>query len=140
TNRMSAWSSLCDVPVYDFSGVRISTSGYTNGFNVSGSWIHIKGLEVANVPMNMFSNNGISVNSAHDDIFESLNLHHNSGTGIFINAGTGGHLILNSDAHDNYDPNSNPGMGQNADGFGVHYQMTGNRTIIRGCRAWVNLH
>jgi len=124
--------------VFDFSGLTISTSGYTNGFNVSGSWIHIKGLEVANVPMNMFSNNGISVNSAHDDIFESLNLHHNSGTGIFINAGTGGHLILNSDAHDNYDPNSNQGMGQNADGFGVHYQMTGNRTTIRGCRAWWN--
>src|SRR6185503_9115977 len=123
---------------FDFSGLTISTSGYTNGFNVSGSWIHLKGIEVANVPMNMYSNNGISVNNAHDDIFESLNLHHNSGTGIFINAGTGGHLVLNSDAHDNYDPNSNQGNGQNADGFGVHYQTTGNRTIIRGCRAWWN--
>jgi hypothetical protein len=138
TNRIKYWAYPGEVPVFDFSGLTISTSGYTNGFNVSGSWIHIKGLEVANVPMNMFSNNGISVNSAHDDIFESLNLHHNSGTGIFINAGTGGHLILNSDAHDNYDPNSNQGNGQNADGFGVHYQMTGNRTIIRGCRAWWN--
>ena len=137
-NRIKYWAYPGEVPVFDFSGLTISTSGYTNGFNVSGSWIHIKGLEVANVPMNMFSNNGISVNSAHDDIFESLNLHHNSGTGIFINAGTGGHLILNSDAHDNYDPNSNQGMGQNADGFGVHYQMTGNRTTIRGCRAWWN--
>ena len=138
TNRIKYWAYPGEVPLIDFSGMVISTSGYTNGFNVSGSWIHIKGLEVANVPMNMFSNNGISVNSAHDDIFESLNLHHNSGTGIFINAGTGGHLILNSDAHDNYDPNSNQGMGQNADGFGVHYQMTGNRTTIRGCRAWWN--
>ncbi len=138
TNRIKYWAYPGEVPVFDFSGLTISTSGYTNGFNVSGSWIHIKGLEVANVPMNMFSNNGISVNSAHDDIFESLNLHHNSGTGIFINAGTGGHLILNSDAHDNYDPKSNQGNGQNADGFGVHYQMTGNRTTIRGCRAWWN--
>ena len=29
-------------------------------------------------------------------------------------------------------------MGQNADGFGVHYQTSGERTIIRGCRAWWN--
>ena len=28
--------------------------------------------------------------------------------------------MLNCDAHDNYDPNSSQGMGQNADGFGVH--------------------
>ncbi len=88
--------------------------------------------------MNMYSNNGISVNNGSNDIFESLNLHHNSGTGLFIGNGMGGHLVLNSDAHDNYDPNSNQGMGQNADGFGVHYQTAGARTIIRGCRAWWN--
>src|SRR5262245_17540634 len=138
TNRIKYWAVPGEVPVFDFSGLTISTSGYTNGFNVSGSWIHLKGLEVANVPMNMYSNNGISVNNASNDIFESLNLHHNSGTGLFIGNGMGGHLVLNSDAHDNYDPNSNQGNGQNADGFGVHYQTAGTRTIIRGCRAWWN--
>src|SRR5262245_63676288 len=138
TNRIKYWAYPGEVPVFDFSGLTISTTGYTNGFSVSGSWIHLKGIEVANVPMNMFSNNGISVNNAHDDIFESLNLHHNSGTGIFIGNGTGGHLVLNSDSHDNYDPNSNQGNGQNADGFGVHYQTSGARTIVRGCRAWWN--
>ena len=66
-------------------------------------------------------------------------MHHNAGNGIFIgNKSGGGHLVLNCDAHDNYDPNSNQGMGQNADGFGVHYQTSGARTIIRGCRAWWN--
>src|SRR5262245_33450816 len=138
TNRIKYWAYPGEVPVFDFSNLTISTTGYTNGFNVTGSWLHLKGLEVANVPMNMYSNNGISVNNAHDDIFESLNLHHNSGTAIFIGNGTGGHLVLNSDSHDNYDPNSNQGNGQNADGFGVHYQTSGNRTIIRGCRAWWN--
>ena len=54
------------------------------------------------------------------------------------NKSGGGHLVLNCDAHDNYDPNSNQGMGQNADGFGVHYQTSGATTIIRGCRAWWN--
>jgi hypothetical protein len=138
TNRIKYWAYPGEVPVFDFSGLVISTTGYTNGFNVSGSWIHLKGIEVANVPMNMYSNNGISVNNASNDIFESLNLHHNNGTGLFIGNGMGGHLILNSDSHDNYDPNSNQGNGQNADGFGVHYQTAGNRTIIRGCRAWWN--
>ena len=140
TNRIKYWAYPGEVPVIDFSGLVISTSGYTNGFNVSGSYLHFKGLEIANVPMNMFSNNGVSVGgSAAYDIFESLNMHHNAGNGIFLgNKSGGGHLILNSDAHDNYDPNSNQGMGQNADGFGVHYQTTGATTIIRGCRAWWN--
>jgi hypothetical protein len=140
TNRIKYWAVPGEVPVIDFSGMVISTSGYTNGFNVSGSYLHFKGLEIANVPMNMFSNNGVSVGgSAAYDIFESLNMHHNAGNGIFLgNKSGGGHLILNSDAHDNYDPNSNQGMGQNADGFGVHYQTSGATTIIRGCRAWWN--
>jgi len=38
---------------------------------------------------------------------------HNNGNGIFIGSKTaGGHLVLNCDAHDNYDPNSSQGMGQ----------------------------
>ena len=140
TNRIKYWAVPGEVPVIDFSGMVISTSGYTNGFNVTGSYLHFKGLEIANVPMTMYSNNGVSVGgSAAYDIFESLNMHHNSGNGIFLgNKSGGGHLILNSDAHDNYDPNSNQGMGQNADGFGVHYQTSGATTIIRGCRAWWN--
>ena len=138
TNRIKYWAYPGEIPVFDFSGLVISTSGYTNGFSVSGSWLHFKGLEVANVPMNMYSNNGISVNNASNDIFELLNLHHHNGTGIFIGNGMGGHLVLNTDSHDNYDPNSNQGNGQNADGFGVHYQTAGARTIIRGCRAWWN--
>ncbi len=65
-------------------------------------------------------------------------MHHNSGNGIFIGKGTGGHLVLNCDAHDNYDATSSQGQGQNADGFGVHYQTSGATTIVRGCRSWWN--
>jgi MYXO-CTERM domain-containing protein len=50
----------------------------------------------------------------------------------------GGNLILNCDSHDNYDPTTTQGDGQNADGFGVHYQTGGATTIIRGCRSWWN--
>ncbi len=101
------------------------------------SFIHIRGLEIKNVPMNTSSNNGISA-SGSNNVFELINFHHNSGNGIFINGGNGGNLILNCDAHDNYDATSSQGDGQNADGFGVHYQKSGPSTVVRGCRAWWN--
>jgi parallel beta-helix repeat protein len=71
---------------------------------------------------------------------ELMDTHHAGGSGIFISHGRGGHLLLNCDSHDNYDRNGRQGDGQNADGFGVHYQAAGDgaRTIIRGCRAWWN--
>ena len=128
-----------EVPVFDFTNMVISTTGYTHGFVINASYLHFKGLEVRYVPMNTFSNNGVDVLSGGNDTFELLNMHHNSGNGIFIGSkSVGGHLILNCDAHDNYDATSSQGQGQNADGFGVHYQTTGASTTIRGCRSWWN--
>jgi hypothetical protein len=125
-------------PIFDFTGMTLSTSGYTHGFVVKGSWLHFKGLELTNVKMNQFSNNAIAADGGGHNIYEQLDLHHISGNGIFIGKGPGANLILNVDAHDNYDATSNQGDGQNADGFGVHYQTTGEPTIVRGCRAWWN--
>jgi MYXO-CTERM domain-containing protein len=139
TNRIKYWAYTGEIPVFDFTNMVISTTGYTHGFVISGSWLHFKGLEIRYVPMNTFSNNGVAVTAGGNDIFELLNMHHNSGNGIFIGSkSAGGHLILNCDAHDNYDATSTQGQGQNADGFGVHYQTAGATTIVRGCRAWWN--
>lgn len=138
SRRICIWAYPGEVPVFDFARMNISTSGYTPGFSVTGSWLHFKGLEIRNVPMNTRSNTGFAVSGGHDNIFEQLNMHHNSGSGFFISGGTGGHLVLNCDSHDNYDPTSSQGNGENADGFGVHYQESGSPTILRGCRAWWN--
>jgi MYXO-CTERM domain-containing protein len=138
TSRIRYWAFENEVPILDFARLTISTTTYTPGVVVTGSWLHFKGLEIRNVPMNTRSNTGMGVNDAHDDIFELLNIHHNNGSGFFISRGTGGHQIINCDSHDNYDPNSSQGDGQNADGFGVHYQETGAVTSFRGCRAWWN--
>jgi len=118
---------------FDFSKV----NGSPEGFTVSGSWLHFKGIEICNLPVN---SGVIGINNAHDDIMELMNTHHTQATGIFISHGSGGHLFLNCDSHDNYDPSSAQGDGQNADGFGVHYQAAGDgtSTTIRGCRAWWN--
>jgi hypothetical protein len=138
SNRIKYWAYPGEVPLLDFTNMTISTTGYTMGVSVTGSWLHFKGIEECCVPMNTFSNNGFAVETGGNDIFELLNMHHNSGNGIFIGKGGGGHLVLNCDAHDNYDATSNQGQGQNADGFGVHYQTTGATTVLRGCRAWWN--
>jgi MYXO-CTERM domain-containing protein len=133
TNRIKYWAVPGEKPVFDFSKV----SGSPEAFTVSGSWLHFKGIEICNLPVN---SGVIGINNAHNDIMELMNMHHTQATGIFISHGTGGHLFLNCDSHDNYDPSSAQGDGQNADGFGVHYQAAGDgtSTTIRGCRAWWN--
>jgi hypothetical protein len=140
TKRIYFWAYPGEVPVFDFSKMTISTSTYTHGFVVTGSWLYFKGLEICKVPMNTNSNCGMHVDDTHNNIFELMNFHHNNGAGMFIDdtKGTGGHLILNCDAHDNYDPTGRQGDGQNADGFGCHYQVSGASTTYRNCRSWWN--
>jgi hypothetical protein len=135
TNRIKYWAYPGETPLFDFSNLTISTTGYTFGIVISGSWVHLKGIEECCVPMNTSSNNGFA-NSGHDNILELLNAHHNHGSGIQVGGG-GGNLALNCDSHDNYDPTSSQGDGENADGFGVHGGTSGT-TTIRGCRAWWN--
>ena len=40
TNRIKYWAYPGEVPKVDFSNMTISTTGYTMGFHVSGSWLH----------------------------------------------------------------------------------------------------
>jgi hypothetical protein len=133
TNRIKYWAVPGEKPVFDFSKV----NGSPGAFTVTGSWLHFKGIEICNLPVN---SGVIGINNAHNDIMELMNTHHTQATGIFISHGSGGHLFLNCDSHDNYDPSSAQGDGQNADGFGVHYQAAGDgtSTVIRGCRSWWN--
>jgi hypothetical protein len=110
---------------------------------VTGSYMHLKGLEIANSKVGASGNHSYSTvqtKGASYDTFELLNLHHGFGAGLFIDdtKGGGGHLILNCDSHDNYDINGSQGDGQNADGFGHHYQESGATSTFRGCRSWWN--
>jgi MYXO-CTERM domain-containing protein len=105
--------------------------------------MHLKGLEIANSKVGASGDHSYSTvqtKGASNDTFELLNLHHGFGAGLFIDdtKGGGGHLILNCDSHDNYDINGSQGDGQNADGFGHHYQKSGATSTFRGCRSWWN--
>ncbi|MGO4760044.1 right-handed parallel beta-helix repeat-containing protein, partial [Streptomyces sp. 2MCAF27] len=124
-------------PVLNFS--RMTDDCRIKGFDVTGSWIHLKGLEVTGVPQNNNLNHeswGIWI-SGSNNTFEQINTHHHMGPGLFIQNG-GGNLVLNSDSHDNYDPNSSGGAGENADGFGAHISANNPGNVFRGCRAWWN--
>ncbi|MEY3898745.1 MAG: hypothetical protein RLZZ214_4267 [Verrucomicrobiota bacterium] len=125
-----------EVPVFD--GSALAGDGRLCGLLVTGSWLHFKGLELCNVPAPRGTSYGMWIKGAERIIVEQLNLHHNGGPGLFIDGGRGGHLVVNCDSHNNYDPNSGTGPGQNADGFGCHYQREGPSTLFRGCRAWWN--
>lgn len=117
---------------------------YTAGILIYASYLHLKGIEVRNVPMKYNSNSGVYVTRCRHVILEQMESHHNAGPGFFVNEGGtepgGGHYFLNCDAHDNYDPDGRQGDGENADGFGVHYQEPGfgDTTKFYGCRAWWN--
>jgi hypothetical protein len=108
---------------------------------VTGSYLHLQGFEIVGAPVGASGDHSISTlrcNGGSNNIYELLDIHDGFGPGLFIDTGQGGNLILNCDSHDNYDKDGSQGDGQNADGFGVHYQTTGPSTIIRGCRAWLN--
>lgn len=142
TQRIKFFAYAGELPIIDFSGyVSTNKAADTPALLVTGSWLHLKGFEIANVPVGASGDHSISAlrsEGASNNTFEFLNIHHNFGPGLFISKGTGGNLILNVDSHDNYDKDGSQGDGQNGDGFGVHYQETGPSTIIRGCRAWLD--
>ncbi|MGA4992555.1 right-handed parallel beta-helix repeat-containing protein [Nonomuraea bangladeshensis] len=137
-NPIRYWAYPGEKPVFDFS--RMTDDCRIKGLSVTGNHIHLKGLEARGVPQNNNLNAeswGIWV-SGSDNVFEQIDTHHHMGTGLFISGG-GGNLVLNSDAHDNYDPNSSDGPGENADGFGAHYTPAGRpANVFRGCRSWWN--
>ncbi len=140
SKRICYWAYKNEKPILDFANLEMDPLVSGAGVWIDGgNWLYLKGLEIRNVPMpGNRSNNGIWGNPTSNTIFENLNTHHNKGTGLFLAYGNGGNLILNCDSHDNYDPLSDQGDGQNADGFGVHYQKSGPPTVLRGCRAWWN--
>lgn len=133
------WAYPGETPVFDFTNMKDQCR--VKGFNISTSYIHIKGFEVVGAPQQpgITVNNeswGIWINGNHN-IVEMVNTHHNMGPGLFISQGSD-NLILNVDSHDNYDPYSRTGAGQNADGFGVHIGANRPNNVVRGCRAWNN--
>ncbi|GIE86051.1 right-handed parallel beta-helix repeat-containing protein [Actinoplanes regularis] len=123
--------------LFDFSG--ITANCRIKGFDVTGSYLYLRGIEISGVRQNNSLNHeswGVWI-SGSNNTFEKLNTHNNMGPGVFIASG-GNNLVLNSDSHDNYDPYSSNGAGENADGFGAHIGAGRSGNVFRGCRSWWN--
>jgi Pel9A-like, right handed beta helix region len=136
-NPINYWNYPGEKVQFNFSGM--TNNCRIKGFDVTGSYLYLRGLEVTGVRQNNSLNHeswGIWI-SGSNNIFEKIDAHNNMGPGVFIQNG-GGNLVLNSDSHDNYDPYSSSGPGTNADGFGAHISANHPGNVFRGCRAWWN--
>jgi hypothetical protein len=125
-------------PVFDFS--QIAPPGLrVNAFEVDGSWIHLKGIEVIGVQVTIKTHTqsiGFENRGSHN-IFEQLSIHDGQAIGIYCITGTH-NLFLNCDAYRNWDYTSESGRGGNVDGFGCHPREGDTGNVFRGCRAWFN--
>lgn len=126
-----------ETPIFDFS--EMTDDCRIKGFNITASWVYLKGIEIRGVLQGNFLNHeswGVWVNGSHN-MLEQLNVHDIQGAGIFISNG-GYNTVLNTDSHDNYDPKTSNGAGQSADGFGAHIKAGHPGNVFRNCRAWNN--
>lgn len=136
--RINYWAYPGEQPVFDFSLVK-PTEKRVVGIYVTGSFIHLKGLELTGIQTTIKTHTesyAIRSEGSHN-IYELLSLHDNIGTGIRHFSG-GHNLFLNIDAYRNWDNVSQAGLGSNNDGIGVHPSEGSEGNIIRGCRVWFN--
>jgi len=106
--------------------------------NISGDYIHIKGLEISyNTQENSEGYYGLILVNGNHNIFELLDVHHNGGTGISIEYNSTDNLILNCDVHHNADPLTTDKYG-NAGGIGFSHIPAGLHNTVQGCRLWLN--
>ena len=141
--RIHYWAYPNERPVFDFSEVK--PTGYrVHAFEVTGSWLHVKGLEVVGVQVPVVNSNTQSICFSNaggsNNIYEQLSMHDGQAIGFFLTAGSN-NLILNCDAYRNYDYISQAGGGRNGgnvDGFGNHPAAGSVNNVFRGCRAWLN--
>lgn len=120
--RIQIWAYPGETPVFDFTGA-------PRGFDIRGSYLHIKGLvaEKAN-------DNGFYVKRASYNIIEQVVARYNGDSGVQVEDGSAYNLLLNVDSYGNYDAGN---RGENADGFAIKFGV-GPGNVLRGCRAWGN--
>jgi len=135
--RINYWAYPGEKPVFNYSNVKPLTR--IIAFYVTGSYIHLKGIEVTGVQVTLTNHTQSECfqNKGSNNIYEQLSMHDGQAIGFYLLAGSN-NLILNCDAYNNYDYTSEGGRGGNTDGFGAHGKKGDVNNIFRGCRAWFN--
>jgi autotransporter-associated beta strand protein/parallel beta-helix repeat protein len=137
--RINYWAYPGERPIFDLSNVKPADFRVV-AFNVPGSWIHLRGLEIVGVQVTITTHTQSECfeNTGSNNIYEQCVMHDGMGIGFYLTKGSN-NLVLNCDAYRNWDSVSEGGVGGNVDGFGGHptsTSYTGN--VFRGCRAWFN--
>jgi len=157
--RINYWAYPGERPVFNYAGVDPNVSSPNapfaapyrlSAFEVTGSYLHIRGLEVVGLRVPLVANNVNTLSICFsqsgqfgNNIYEQLSMHDGQAIGFYLTRGPN-NLILNCDAYrnnDNVNTANTTGTagGGNVDGFGNHpnrADYTGN--VFRGCRAWQN--
>jgi hypothetical protein len=125
-------------PVFDLSAVKPPRRRVA-AFHVTGSWIHLQGLEVRGVQVTITGHTQsiCFYNDGSHNVYERLAMHDGQAIGIYSVNGAS-NLFLNCDAWNNRDATSEDGKGGNVDGFGCHPPPGSAGNVFRGCRAWYN--
>jgi len=126
-------------PVFDYSFIKPRDLRVI-AFFVTGSYIHIKGIEVTGVQVTIKTHTQSECfeNRGSHNIYENLKMHDGMAIGFYLLHGSD-NLILNCDAYNNWDSVSEGGYGGNTDGFGCHPDSPASiNNVFRGCRAWFN--
>jgi len=113
-------------PVLDFSGQTLG--GSNRGIVLTGSWWHIKGLDITGA-----GDNGMLITGGTNSTVELCNLYRNRDSGMQLDNGASDNTIINCDSYFNADP---PDYGD-ADGFAPKLTV-GSGNKFTGCRAWLN--
>lgn len=114
-------------PVFDFSGeTRSRGNNGERGFHISGAYVHLRYLEIANAADNCVYVTG------ENNTLEWLTVHDCQDTGVQLSNGAAHNQVLNVDSYLNADPS-----GENADGFAPKLSI-GQGNYFCGTRAYHN--
>ena len=132
------WAYPDETPVFKYHTIKPQGKRVI-AFMVSGSWIHIKGIEVTGVQVtvNRHTQSECFEIKGSNNLLEQINMHDGMAIGVYILRGSN-NVILNCDAYQNWDSVSENGKGGNTDGFGCHVSKGDKGNIFKGCRAWFN--
>ncbi len=120
-------------PVFDFSGMSVSSGNYGINFSAASYW------DIYGIVIKGAGDNGMILQSyASYNKIEFCSFTRNRDSGMQIRSGSHHCLILNCDSYENADLGSGTSTnGGNADGFAPKLDV-GDSIIFRGCRAWTN--
>lgn len=111
-------------PLFNCSG----TSFGKRGFQLSGNYWHIKGIDIMKA-----GDNGMLVSGAYNTI-EFCSFFDNKDSGLQLSNGANNNKIINCDSYWNADPEDYG----DADGFACKMDV-GSNNYFYGCRAWLNV-